>query len=83
MNVCMDIQAGLGQTGGIGRYVRELFRHLGTEAAAGDVGQSADGCYGSRRRIRHAPAREEASDMQRDLRRDGRDKSSDGVNVGV
>ena len=30
MKVCVDLQAGLGQTGGIGRYVRELFRHLVT-----------------------------------------------------
>ena len=29
MNVCMDIQAALGQRAGVGRYVRELLWHLG------------------------------------------------------
>ena len=37
MNVCMDLQAALGQRGGIGRYVRELFRHLGAEADEGET----------------------------------------------
>ena len=53
MNVCMDIQAGLGQTGGIGRYVRELFRHLGTEAAAGDAVEGF--CFDFHRRWRGMP----------------------------
>ena len=37
MNVCMDLQAALGQRGGIGRYVRELFRHLSAEAEEGET----------------------------------------------
>lgn len=37
MNVCMDLQAALGQRGGIGRYVRELFRHLAAEAEEGET----------------------------------------------
>ena len=28
MKVCLDIQATLGQRAGVGRYVRELLRHL-------------------------------------------------------
>ncbi len=32
MKVCVDIQAALGQRGGVGRYVRELLAHLGPEA---------------------------------------------------
>ena len=49
----MDIQAGLGQTGGIGRYVRELFRHLGTGAAAGDAVEGF--CFDFHRRWRGMP----------------------------
>lgn len=52
MKVCVDLQAGLGQTGGIGRYVRELFRHLGAEAGEGE---SVEGfCFDFHRRWRAA-----------------------------
>lgn len=37
MNVCMDLQAALGQRGGVGRYVRELFHHLGPTAQPGET----------------------------------------------
>ena len=49
----MDIQAGLGQTGGIGRYVRELFRHLGAGSAAGDAVEGF--CFDFHRRWRGMP----------------------------
>ena len=52
MKACVDLQAGLGQTGGIGRYVRELFRHLGAEAGEGE---SVEGfCFDFHRRYRGA-----------------------------
>ncbi len=52
MKACVDLQAGLGQTGGIGRYVRELFRHLGAEAGEGE---SVEGfCFDFHRRWRGA-----------------------------
>jgi len=37
MKVCMDIQAALGQRGGVGRYVRELLAHLGPEAGPDEI----------------------------------------------
>ncbi len=37
MKVCLDIQAALGQRAGVGRYVRELLRHLGAEAGADEI----------------------------------------------
>jgi len=37
MKVCMDIQAALGQRGGVGRYVRELITHLGPEAGPDEI----------------------------------------------
>ena len=37
MKVCMDIQAALGQRGGVGRYVRELLAHLGPEAGTDEL----------------------------------------------
>lgn len=36
MRVCMDIQAAAGQRAGVGRYVRELVRHLPAAAAPGE-----------------------------------------------
>ena len=52
MKVCVDLQAGLGQTGGIGRYVRELFRHLGREAGKGEEAEGF--CFDFHRRYRGA-----------------------------
>lgn len=52
MKVCVDLQAGLGQTGGIGRYVRELFRHLGKEAGEGERVEGF--CFDFHRRWREA-----------------------------
>ena len=52
MKVCVDLQAGLGQTGGIGRYVRELFRHLGREAGEGERVEGF--CFDFHRRYRGA-----------------------------
>ncbi|MDR0993526.1 MAG: glycosyltransferase family 4 protein [Verrucomicrobiota bacterium] len=37
MKVCLDIQAALGQRAGVGRYVRELLRHLGADAQTDEV----------------------------------------------
>lgn len=53
MKVCVDLQAGLGQTGGIGRYVRELFRHLGVEAGEGETVEGF--CFDFHRRWRGMP----------------------------
>lgn len=36
MRVCLDIQAALGQRAGVGRYARELARHLPAAAGEGD-----------------------------------------------
>lgn len=36
MRVCLDIQAALGQRAGVGRYARELARHLPAAAGPGD-----------------------------------------------
>ena len=37
MKVALDVQAALGQRGGVGRYVRELLAHLGADAGADEV----------------------------------------------
>ncbi len=37
MKVCMDIQAALGQQAGVGRYVRELVKHLGPLAGEDEL----------------------------------------------